>query len=346
MGRSARSLAPVFVLGSGRCGTKFLFSALLSSGGFALTPAESNAFNLLGLCFGDLAKRGNRKRLLEVYLASPVFRDSGLVPEDIAGAIMEDCRNAGDFLRIVMEAMVRKQGARRWAESTPWHLHYLSLIKRQIPNALIIHIIRDGRDVIASLQRRGMFGPLPWDKKRGHIARAIYWKWIVNKGRRYGQALGGDYMEVRYEDLVEHPRETLARIGQFIEHDLDYERIQQVAFGEIGVPNSSFRGDGDEGKASPVGRWQRVFTSRQLRDIETIMEDELRKQGYALQTRSADRVPSLEVRYMGLLHPLYLNLRVWLKSNTPLARFARKAYLRPSANGTASQEQEKATLSS
>src|ERR1700677_3492091 len=201
-GRSARSVAPVFVLGSGRCGTKFLFSALLSAGGFAVTHAESNAYNLLGLCFGSLAKRRNRQRLLDTYLASDVFRGSGLVPEDISGLVMENCRNAGDFLQIVMEAITRKQGARRWAESTPWHLHYLPLIKKQIPNALIIHIIRDGRDVIASLQRRSMFGPLPWDKKRAHIARAIYWKWIVNKGRRDGQPLAAAFLESRYESLV------------------------------------------------------------------------------------------------------------------------------------------------
>ena len=346
LGRSKRSLAPVFVLGSGRCGTKFLFSALLSAGGFAITHPESNAFNLLGLCFGSLAKRRNRQRLLDTYLASDVFRGSGLVPEDISGLVMENCRNVGDFLQIVMEAITRKQGARRWAESTPWHLHYLPLIKKQIPNALIIHIIRDGRDVIASLQRRSMFGPLPWDKKRAHIARAIYWKWIVNKGRRDGQALGGDYMEVRYEDLVKRPQETLEDIGHFIEHDLDYERIRQVAFGEIDIPNTSFRDDGNEAEASPIGRWQRLFTPRQLRDVEVVLEDALPQHGYALQTPVAQRRRSLEVRYMSLLHPLYLNLRVWLKSKTPFARFARKGYLRSSlVTGAECQKQEKVTLS-
>jgi hypothetical protein len=347
-GRSARSVAPVFVLGSGRCGTKFLFSALLSAGGFAVTHAESNAYNLLGLCFGNLAKKRNRRRLLDAYLASHVFRDSGLVPEDISDSVMENCRTAGDFLQIVMEAITRKQGAHRWAESTPWHLHYLPLIKKQIPDALIIHIIRDGRDVTASLQRAGMFGPMPWDRKRALIARAIYWRWIVNKGRRYGQALGSDYMEVRYEDLVDHPRETLACIGRFIEHELDYDRIQQVGFGMIDAPNTSFRGDGSESKASPVGRWRRVFTPSQLRDIEVILEDALPEHGYALQTPTSERLRSLEVRYMNLLHPFYLNLRVWLKSKTPLARLARKGYLRssPSITSVECPEQENVTLSS
>ena len=78
--------------------------------------------------------------------------------------MLEDCRNAGDFLRIVMEAIARKQGVDRWAESTPLHLLYLPLIKKLIPEALVVHIIRDGRDVTASLYRIGWIRPLPWDR--------------------------------------------------------------------------------------------------------------------------------------------------------------------------------------
>ena len=43
--RSIRSKAPVFVLGCGRSGTKFLYHTLLSAGGFAVYHSESNAFN-------------------------------------------------------------------------------------------------------------------------------------------------------------------------------------------------------------------------------------------------------------------------------------------------------------
>jgi hypothetical protein len=40
-------------------------------------------------------------------------------------------------------------------------------------------------------------------------------------------------MEVHYEDLVRHPRETVARVGRFIAHSLDYDRIQQVSLGVV-----------------------------------------------------------------------------------------------------------------
>jgi hypothetical protein len=324
--RGARSNAPVFVLGCGRSGTKFLYHTLLSAGGFAVYHAESNAFNLLGLRFGNLARRPNRRRLLDAYFTSKLFQRTGLDPKDIEVRVLEECRNAGDFLRIVMEAIARKQGVDRWAESTPLHLLYLPLIKELIPEALVVHIIRDGRDVTASLYRIGWIRPLPWDRARAFLPPAIFWRWIVSKGRRYGQAMGADYMEVHYEDLVLDPRGTLGRIGQFIEHDLDYDRIQQVALGSVHNPNSSFRGDGKEAEANTIGRWKRMFTAPQIRDIESSIGDLLAATGYAPETPAAELRPSLSVsvsvRFMNFLYPLYYDFKLWLKSNTPLARIA------------------------
>jgi hypothetical protein len=167
------------VLGCGRSGTKFLYHTLLSAGGFAVYHAESNAFNLLGLRFGNLAHRGNRRQLLDAYYQSKLFQRTGLDPKDIDERVMKNCRNAGDFLRIVMEAIAGKQGVSRWAESTPLHLLYLPLIKRLIPEALVIHIIRDGRDVTASLHRIGWIRPLPWDRTRAFLVPAIFWRWTA-----------------------------------------------------------------------------------------------------------------------------------------------------------------------
>ena len=273
------------MLGCGRSGTKLLYHTLLSAGGFAVYHAESNAFNLLGLRFGNLASRGNRRQLLDEYYTSKLFHRAGLEPNDIDERVMEHCRNAGDFLRILMEAIARKQGVERWAESTPLHLLYLPLIKELIPDALVVHIIRDGRDVTASMHRIGWIRPLPWDRARAFVVPAIFWRWIVSKGRRDGRALGADYMEVHYEDLVQNPRDTLARIGHFIDHDLDYDRIQRVALGSVQNPNSSFRGDGKEMKPNTIGRWKRMFTPPQVRDVECEYRQPARRN--RIRTRNA-----------------------------------------------------------
>jgi len=319
--KSARAIAPVFVLGCGRSGTKFLYHTLLSAGGFAVYHAESNAFNLLGLRFGNLKHRASRRRLLDAYYKSMLFERTGLEPADIEERVMNDCRNAGDFLRIVMEAIARKQREPRWAECTPLHLLYLPLIKKVVPDALVIHIIRDGRDVTASLARIGWFPPFPWDRSRALLVPAIFWRWIVSKGRRYGQTMGGDYMEVHYEDAVLHPRETLARISQFIEQDLDYDRVQRVALGSLKDPNSSFRGDGKEAEAQTIGRWKK-FTPQQISCVESLIGDLLTSTGYDLATPKAELRRSPTVSLMSFLYPLYWDFKLWLKSSTPLARIA------------------------
>ncbi len=86
--RSDRHRAPVFVVGCARSGTTLLYDTLLSGGGFALYLGESNIFNLLAPRFGDLGIRRNRKRMLEVWLGSRLFRVSGLDRGQIENKIL------------------------------------------------------------------------------------------------------------------------------------------------------------------------------------------------------------------------------------------------------------------
>src|SRR4029077_7127128 len=100
-----------------------------------------------------LSSLSNRERLLEAWLDSKLFRPSGLDAELIRRRILQDCHSGADFLRIVMGEICARQGVRRWAENSPEGMLYLPLIKQLIPEALVIHIIRDGRDVATSLGR-------------------------------------------------------------------------------------------------------------------------------------------------------------------------------------------------
>ena len=134
--------------------------------------------------------------------------------------------------------------------------------------------------------------------------------------------MGDDYLEVHYEDVVQNPRETLARIGKFIEQELDYNKIQQVALGSVHDTNSSFRGDGKEAEAQTIGRWKSNFKPEEVRDIESLQRDLLQATGYALDTPPEKLRPSFAVRLMSFLYPLYFDFKFWLKSETPLARMA------------------------
>jgi len=308
-----RSNAPVFVLGCPRSGTTVLYHMLLSSGGFAVYRAESNVFNLLVPRFGNLSSAANRQKLMEYWIRSKLFRASGLDAREINAKIMAECRTGGNFLRIVMEETARKQGASRWADCTPDHLLYIPEIKRELPDALIIHIIRDGRDVALSYVKQGWAYPLPWDRNAHLEVAGLYWKWIVRKGREYGRKLGADYREVRFEDLVTDPRRTLAELSGFVGQDLDYDRIQKMAIGSVGEPNSSFPEESDNSGFNPVGRWKEKLSWQQQAMFESLLGDLLRELGYSLS--AAERKPDNVLRMTRLkaTYPRMFEAKLWLK---------------------------------
>lgn len=277
---NSRNRAPVFVVGSPRSGTTLLYDMLLSAGGFAVYLGESSIFNLVAPRFGNLRVHRNRERMLKAWLGSKLFRVSGLTQAQIEQKILSDCRNPGDFLRLVMEEVAHQQGVQRWAANTPEEILYLPLIKKTIPNALVIHVIRDGRDVALSLSRKRYIRPFPWKEREDLIGAGIYWDWIVEKGRQFGKQLGADYTEIHFEELVASPHETLARISEFICHDLDYLRIQQCALGSVARPNTSFKSE--TSAFNPLARWKRQFTPEQLIVFEGLVGNQLKDLGYPL----------------------------------------------------------------
>lgn len=316
---SARGLAPVFVLGCGRSGTTLLYHMLLSAGNFAVYRVESNAINLLEPRFGNLSLDRNKRRLLQAWYDSRLFTLSGLDKEEIAAKVMSECRNGGDFLRIIMSEMARKQGVQRWADTTPEHLLHLHRIKETIPEALVIHIIRDGRDVALSTDKQGYIRPLPWDRKPAKMVAGLYWEWMVNKGRRDGRDLGGDYTEVHFEELVGQPRETLARLGQFIGQTLDYDQIRQAGIGSVSAPNSSF-GDGSKENFNPAGRWRTAYSDEELAMFEELVGRTLEENGYELATKDKNALNRANLRRMRAVYRSYFDTKLYLKAKTPLGQ--------------------------
>jgi len=313
------STAPVFVLGCPRSGTTVLYHMLLSAGGFAVYRAESNVFNLLVPRFGDLRSEKNRRRLLDYWLRSKLFHVSGLNATDIEHRIMAECRSGGDFLRITMEETARKQGVDRWADCTPDHLLNIPEIRDQLPGAFVIHIIRDGRDVALSYVQQHWSHPLPWDRHERLAVAGMYWEWVVRKGREYGQTLRPNYYEVRFEELVTNQHEVLSRLGEFIGHDLDYDKIQQAGIGAVSEPNSSFLGESGQQAFQPAGRWKRKMSAKEVEGFEAVVGDFLRELGYEVsadpKTKSSLRALRLRSTYL----PMFA-AKQWLKSKTPLGR--------------------------
>jgi Sulfotransferase family len=311
---AVRSKAPVFVIGCSRSGTTLLYHMLLSSGNFAVYRMESQVFNLLEPRFRPLTRAANRRKMLKVWYDSRLYSRTGLTPAEVEPRVMAECRSGGDFLRIVMEEMCRNQGVERWAETTPDHLLYISEIKRTIPDALIIHVIRDGRDVALSWEKKAQIRRLPLDRLRPAMAAGIYWEWIVSKGQAAGEKLGADYLELHYEDLVLRPKEVLAQVEPFIEHRLDYEQITRVAIGSVAAPNTAFKGE----SRSPIARWKTDLTVPELEKLESLIGKSLARFGYSLSTDAPHRSDMARWRSA---YRSYFETKLWVKTKTPVGKW-------------------------
>jgi hypothetical protein len=283
---------------------------LLSAGGFVYYRTETHVFNSLAPRCGDLANRANRDRLLDIWIASGMHARSGL-DAAVLRAHADDFHDAGSFLSLVMGLMAKAQHVPRWADTTPAHLLHMADIREQIPGALFVHVIRDGRDVAVSLEKQRWIKPLPWDRETPVFAAAAFWDWMVRRGRASGRGVGAGYCEVQYEALVERPRETLAKLGRFIGQPLDYDRILANAVGSVARPNTSFP---EARNGSFVGRWRETLPATTATRLDAMLAPTLRELGYA----TADGAPAASAR----LAPYHLRfaLRHFLKERTPLGR--------------------------
>ncbi len=316
-----RRRAPVFVVGCHRSGTNLLYDTLLSAGGFALYRGYLPIYKMLIPKFGRIDDPGNRAKIVQAWMHSKGFRRSGLDAKMLSSDLFANCRSGGDFMRTVMDKIATDQGVPRWAVYDPDNVLYMSRIKADLPGALFLHIVRDGRDVALSLRKMGGFRPIPWARKAGSLqATALYWQWMVERGRQWGRMFPQDYMEVSYEELVTDPRPTLEALGQFLHHDFDVEKIQDAGLGRLSESNSSFREESSETAVNPVGRWKERLSQEEVASLEALVGDTLESHGYQLTVGPQQREPNLRQKTMRLAYPAFLDMKLWLKTQTPAGR--------------------------
>ncbi|MCU1295974.1 MAG: hypothetical protein JWO91_252 [Acidobacteriaceae bacterium] len=319
-------------MGCHRSGTNLLYDTLLSAGGFAVYRGYIPVYKVLVPRFGGLDNAENRKKIMQVWLRSKGFRRSGLDAAKLTEKVLADCRTGGDFVRINMDEIAQEQGVTRWAMYDPDSLLHMPRIKAEIPQALFVHIIRDGRDIALSLKKMGEFRPFPWNPRAGSLREtALYWEWMVRTGQHYGRAFSADYIEIHYEDLVSDPRATLNKLGQFIDHDLDYDRIQTTGLGRLRESNSSFRGEAAANStlatAKPAGRWKERLSREEVSGLEALVGDCLEDVGYELATSAKERKPGLREAWMRSIYPTYLSTKFFLKMKSPIGRWANLSVL-------------------
>jgi hypothetical protein len=220
---------PVFILGCPRSGTTLL-TLMLSSHPRLAIPPESRFLVPIWrqrLRFGDLRDDDNRARLAAEIVARKgrKFNHLRVDREQVRQAIIEGDPTIGSALGEVYRTYARKHGKPRWGDKQPTYFRNIDMLRTMWPEAQFIHLVRDGRDCVASLKRMSWF-------TRGHIAATAIWVHSIDCGTRAARRLPDrSFVEVRYEDLVQDYPTVLRGLCDFLgeEFSEDMLRPQKLA---------------------------------------------------------------------------------------------------------------------
>ena len=200
---------------------------------------------------------------------------SGAVTEAYEAAPPEDVATA---IRTLFATYARHDGKYRYGDKTPSYVLSIDPLAATFPEAVFIHLIRDGRDVALSYLETD-FG------SRTLGQAAIYWDRFVRAGRAAGTRLGADrYREVRYEDLVREPDRVLAELCLFVGLRFDvsmlryHERADDALFSG-GVPTEHHS---NLKKPPTIGLrdWRRDLPPKDVEVFESLAGELLDELGY------------------------------------------------------------------
>lgn len=280
-----RAARPILIFGAPRSGTSLL-SRLLDSHSRIAIPFESHLFNqwLPRLAaYGDLSALDNRRRLVRDIVELGVVNDWDTHPtvDDIEALIDEP--TFGGVSRAILDWWAATQDKPRWGEKTPHHtlLHKDALTAW--PEALVVIIERDPRDVALSWKEARFGGDhvLPF---------ANAWVRYLSACDEVRATLPpNQWIELRYEDLVRSPKAELERVMTFLGEA--YEPAQ-LDFHQGGGADWHTDARNERKLRQPIseqsiGRWRSGLSAREVKLVEAIAGPDMARRGYDLSADAA-----------------------------------------------------------
>ena len=271
--------APFFIVGNDRSGTTMLRLVLDRGPSVAIPPESMFLADFAPVRrAGGLGDPERARRLLERVWRHPKVRLWGLpggpppVPTGLSHA---------EAYRYVVEAPFRAyalaHGKPRFADKTPPYLHMVDELLEVWPEARVVVLVRDGRDVALSI-RRLPFGP------NNVWAAAHWWARGIRVGLRAQEAHPGQVLTIRYEDVAADPQASVARICEFVgmAFDPDMLAIERADRSKIVADQAGwFPGLWRQIDAAGVGRWRTAMSPHDQRLFATIAGPELAAFGYS-----------------------------------------------------------------
>jgi len=206
---------PIFVVGFQRSGTTLLQSLLGNHPRIAAPPEVHFFFRVYDLrdYWGDLQDDERARAVLQelVHGAGSLLTDCGFDLDALVRRFAATDHSYAALLTALLDDFAARNGKVRWSEKTPHQRP--AQVWSLLPDAQVVHIVRDPREVVASAVAAWPQGEPAW-------LLAERWRAFVTAADRDGQEAGGTaYLRVRYEDLAASPEAVLRQTCTFLGED-------------------------------------------------------------------------------------------------------------------------------
>ena len=274
--------SPVFVIGSPRSGTTILAWALARHSGLWTSGESYILFDLFG-----------RRRADTVYdQAKELSEGSWLQTQGVSRKEFLESLGLG-----INALFSSRSGGKRWIDHTPHYALMADVLADMFPGARFLHILRDGREVVRSMQ--SFLNVVKNDPKRASVVESgAIAPWATNfpeackTWREYSDAAmqftvknPGRCLTVRHEELQLDPGETLGRVLEFLglaheDGPAEYARSNRL--------NSSFPvGPNGAGSADRSSTAWEEWTAEQRRVFADVAGSALVRYGFATDEEMA-----------------------------------------------------------
>jgi hypothetical protein len=223
----------------------------------------------------------DHKKMWGVWSASGKSRDQLVYGGRAHSRFFQGPATRKDLFEALMCTAAEAAGKRRWAEKSPDHLGELHKIFDCYPNARIIVLLRDGRDVVTSLAK------VPWARGRTLYSMTKQWRKAYDAyamaARRWPQRV----MLVRFESLVADPTAELTAVMAFVGEAFEAEQIEPTwASGPIVEQEMDWKRKAAEGiDVTRAQAWRNELKPLELLKLELLLGPQLQEAGYQEASR-------------------------------------------------------------
>jgi hypothetical protein len=214
----------VFIVGCARSGTTLLQRLINAHDQIAITPESHWICRLFEQGRGVTPEGMVTPELIPLVLEdlNPRFARLNIGQQELLRLLENDCAVPyASFVSGIFDLYGKAKGKELVGNKTPGFVRKIHTLQRLWPQARIVHLIRDGRDVCLSMINRPLNrvnrGPLCTWARDPVTTAGLWWEWNVKLGRQAGNSLDSrQYYEMRYELLVAQPGEECAALCAFL----------------------------------------------------------------------------------------------------------------------------------